>query len=135
MAKATVHTQDEDFDSDRETISSHQKQALKALKDQITRFTAKDSAVQVKNLRDKRLCANFPPIIHFAELPVKSKQVKPTQEEPSRELKHVESQVKEADRLNAESIAFNVIHHPRLRAEAGSTCFNSFARLAQKRLK
>ena len=60
LAKATVHSHDEDFDSDRETITSHKKQVLKALEDQISKFAEKDSSVKIANLRDKHLCANFP---------------------------------------------------------------------------
>ena len=42
MTRTKELQQDEDFDSDRETIKSHQKNALKALEDQINKFKAKD---------------------------------------------------------------------------------------------
>jgi hypothetical protein len=45
MARTKELQQDEDFDSDRETIKSHKKDALKALHEQIFKFKAKDPSL------------------------------------------------------------------------------------------
>lgn len=45
LGKTDEFQLDEDFDSDRETIKSHQKRALKALEEQITKFQARDTSL------------------------------------------------------------------------------------------
>lgn len=63
MAKTNEFQHDEDFDSDRETIRSHQKDALKNLEDSINKFKSGDQSVKVSNIIDRKLFCDFP-IIH-----------------------------------------------------------------------
>lgn len=60
MAKTQDFQHDEDFDSDRETIRSHQKDALRSLEDSINKFKNCEQPIQVKNITDRKLYCDFP---------------------------------------------------------------------------